>query len=108
MGQLLPKIQRPYKIIAPGETFLVSRASVPTYLFGDSINMLEKLLPKNEHIADRAIRVVAGITLLSLVFIGPQTMWGLVGLVPLVTGLVGSCPIYTMFGIGTCQIKGKS
>lgn len=67
--------------------------------------MPEKLLPKNEHTIDRALRVVLGLGLLSIVFVGPQTMWGLVGIVPLATGLLGSCPIYTVFGIGTCSLK---
>jgi hypothetical protein len=65
---------------------------------------MSALFPRNEHTADRVIRVLAGIALLSLVWIGPQTPWGWVGLVPLVTGLVGSCPIYRIFGISTCTI----
>lgn len=56
----------------------------------------------NQSTADRAMRVVIGIVLLSLVIVGPQTLWGLVGLVPLVTGALGSCPIYRLFGITTC------
>ena len=58
----------------------------------------------NESTADRAMRVVLGIVLLSLVFVGPHTLWGLVGLVPLVTGAIGSCPIYRLFGITTCPV----
>jgi hypothetical protein len=69
------------------------------------IPMLEKLLPKNEHTIDRVIRVVLGLGLLSIVFVGPQTMWGVVGVVPLATGLLGSCPIYSVLGIGTCPLK---
>ena len=68
---------------------------------------LEKLLPKNEHIVDRAVRVVLGLAVLSLVFVGPKTMLGLLGIVPLVTGLLGSCPLYTLFGIGTCKVSTK-
>ncbi|MBI3178033.1 MAG: DUF2892 domain-containing protein [Deltaproteobacteria bacterium] len=60
---------------------------------------------KNEGAVDRVARVVAGLALLSLVFVGPKTMWGLVGLVPLLTGALGSCPLYTLFGIGTCKVK---
>jgi hypothetical protein len=51
---------------------------------------------------DRALRIVAGLVLLSLVFVGPQTPWGWIGLVPLLTGLAGSCPLYSIFGISTC------
>jgi hypothetical protein len=64
-----------------------------------------KLLPNNEHPIERVVRVVLGLGLLSLLFIGPQTWLGLIGLVPLLTGLVGSCPIYTLLGISTCSLK---
>jgi hypothetical protein len=53
---------------------------------------------------DRVLRIVLGLALLSLVFIGPQTMWGLVGLVPLGTALIGFCPAYALFGIRTCPL----
>lgn len=69
---------------------------------------MDRLLPRNEHVIDRAIRVVLGLGLLSLVFAGPQTLWGLVGLVPLATGLVGSCPIYTLLGVGTCKVQTRT
>jgi hypothetical protein len=68
---------------------------------------MSSIFPRNEHAVDRVIRVVAGLALLSLVWIGPQTAWGWVGLVPLVTGLVGSCPLYRLFGISTCSIGKK-
>lgn len=67
---------------------------------------IEKLFPRNEHGADRVLRVLLGLALLALVFVGPKTYWGLVGIVPLATGLVGSCPLYTLFGIGTCRVPG--
>lgn len=51
---------------------------------------------------DRVLRVIVGLALLSLVFIGPQTSWGWIGLVPLLTALVGYCPAYALFGIRTC------
>lgn len=59
------------------------------------------LFPTNEGAIDRAVRVVAGLAGLSLVFVGPQTMWGLIGIVPLATGLIGSCPLYTVLGFST-------
>jgi hypothetical protein len=62
----------------------------------------------NEGSVDRFFRVVIGLGLLSLVFIGPQTMWGLVGLVPLLTGVIGFCPVYTLFGLNTCPISSKT
>ena len=56
----------------------------------------------NEGAIDRVLRVVVGAGILSLAFIGPQTPWAYLGLVPLVTGLVGFCPLYAMLGINTC------
>jgi cadmium resistance protein CadD (predicted permease) len=52
---------------------------------------------------DRIIRIAIGIALLSLVFVGPKTLWGLIGLVPLITGLAGVCPAYGLVGINTCR-----
>lgn len=60
----------------------------------------------NESSVDRALRVVLGIVVLSLVVIGPKTMWGLLGLVPLLTGLVGFCPLYRLLGVSTCAAHG--
>lgn len=56
---------------------------------------------------DRILRAIAGLILLSLVFIGPQTLWGLVGLVPLLTAITGFCPAYTLLGINTCKAPQK-
>jgi len=60
---------------------------------------------KNESNVDRILRVVVGAAVISLVFVGPQSAWGWVGLVPLITGLVGNCPVYSLLGINTCGIK---
>jgi len=60
---------------------------------------------KNEGKIDRILRVVLGAALISLVFVGPQTAWGWVGLVPLITGLIGNCPVYSLLGLNTCGIK---
>ncbi len=67
--------------------------------------MASKALPTNEHNIERAVRVLLGIGLLSLVFVGPKTLWGLIGIIPLATGLIGSCPLYTVLGISTCPMK---
>ena len=48
---------------------------------------------------DRIIRILVGLGLIALVFIGPKTPWGWIGLVPLLTALVGTCPLYSIFGI---------
>ncbi len=60
---------------------------------------------KNEGAVDRIIRVVIGLVILSLTITGPQSMWGLVGLVPLITGLIGFCPLYKILGLNSCPIK---
>jgi hypothetical protein len=62
-------------------------------------------MTRNEGTLDRGLRILAGLVLISLVFIGPQTPWGWIGIVPLVTGLVGYCPLYTVLGINTCPMK---
>lgn len=58
---------------------------------------------KNIGSTDRIIRIVIGIILISLVFIGPQTLWGWIGLIPLATGLLGWCGLYTLLGINTSK-----
>lgn len=62
-------------------------------------------MTRNVGTADRAIRVLVGLALLSLVFAldGNLRWWGLVGLQPLATGLLGWCPLYIPFGIDTSQ-----
>ena len=65
------------------------------------------LLAKNAGTVDRVVRIVVGAVLLSLTVVGPKTLWGLVGLVPLVTGLVGSCPLYSLVGVNTCPARSK-
>lgn len=69
---------------------------------------MNALIPRNEHTVDRIVRVILGIAVLSLVWIGPQTPWGWLGLVPLVTGLVGHCPLYRVLGISTCSIDKRT
>ncbi len=60
---------------------------------------------KNESSLDRIARTLLGVVLLAMVFVGPQTNWGYIGLIPLLTGLVGVCPIYRIFGISSCSIS---
>ncbi len=59
----------------------------------------------NEGTLDRVLRVIVGLALIAIVFVGPKTPWGWVGLVPLLTGLVGTCPLYTILGVRTCKLK---
>lgn len=54
---------------------------------------------------DRILRIVAGLVLISLVFVGPQTPWGWIGVIPLATALIGWCPLYVPLGISSCPRK---
>lgn len=51
---------------------------------------------------DRILRILVGLGLIAIVFVGPQTPWGWIGVVPLLTALIGYCPAYSIFGINTC------
>ena len=69
--------------------------------------MMDKIFPRNEHTVERALRVILGLAVLSLAFIGPKTPWAYLGIVPLLTGALGSCPLYTLFGLSTCSVSQK-
>ncbi len=58
-------------------------------------------MTKNIGTVDRTVRIVVGLVLLSLVFVGPQTPWGWIGLVLIATAAVGYCPPYALLGIST-------
>ena len=59
---------------------------------------------RNEGKIDRVLRVGLGVALIALVCVGPQTPWGWLGLVPLLTGLVGFCPLYRLVGVNSCKL----
>jgi len=63
---------------------------------------------KNIGNLDRVIRLIIGVIGVSLVFVGPQTIWGWLGLVPLLTGLINFCPLYKLLGLNTLSSKSKS
>jgi len=65
---------------------------------------MSRLLAKNENSVERVMRVVLGLGLLTLTFMGPHTALGFLGLIPLATGLVGSCPLYSLLGVSTCRV----
>jgi hypothetical protein len=56
----------------------------------------------NIHPYERVARVVIGLGVASLAFVGPANKWFLIGLVPVATGLLGWCPPYHLLGISTC------
>lgn len=56
---------------------------------------------KNIGNVERIVRVVLGIVVVSLAFVGPQSSWAFLGIIPIVTGLIGYCPPYALLGIDT-------
>ena len=60
---------------------------------------------QNEGSIDRVVRVLLGSALLSLFFFGPHTWFGLLGIIPFFTGLVGFCPLYRVLGLSTRTAK---
>lgn len=66
------------------------------------------MFKKNEGNIDRILRVVVGLVLLGAFFMLPEAgyrMWLLIGIIPLATGLLGSCPLYSILGVSTCPMK---
>lgn len=58
--------------------------------------------------ADRVVRVLIGVVLLAMFFMYPDASWRnwtLIGVVPLLTGLVGTCPLYSLLGLSTCPVE---
>ena len=62
-------------------------------------------MKKNVHTIEQVLRIILGIGILSLIVVGPKTLWGLLGIIPLATGLIRSCPLYTIFGFSTCKVQ---
>lgn len=58
---------------------------------------------KNVGGIDRILRIVVGLVLIALAVTGTVGLWGYIGVVPLLTGLIGWCPAYLPFGIKTCK-----
>ena len=59
-------------------------------------------MKKNIHPVERVVRIIVGLVLVSMAFVGPANLWFLLGAIPLATGLMGWCPPYQLFGISTC------
>lgn len=59
----------------------------------------------NSGTVDRVVRVIAGIALIAMAVTGTIGVWGYIGVVPLLTGAIGFCPAYTIFGMNTCGLK---
>lgn len=66
---------------------------------------MSSLMQKNVGNVDRIARLLLGVAVLSLAFTGPQTAWGYLGFIPLLTGAFGTCPLYSLLGFNSCPIK---
>jgi membrane-associated protease RseP (regulator of RpoE activity) len=79
---------------------VAERGSIATIYFSTAIRGRDDM-EANIGRTDRIIRIVAGLLLLSLAFVGPQTPWGFIGLIPLATAFINFCPAYKLLGINT-------
>ena len=61
----------------------------------------------NEGVIDRSLRVILGLTLIGLAATGTVGLWGYIGVIPLITGAIGMCPIYSLLGINSCPAPGR-
>lgn len=59
----------------------------------------------NEHPVERIVRVGAGLALVGLAVAGTIGAWGYIGVVPILTGATGVCPLYSLFGMSTCPTR---
>ncbi len=66
---------------------------------------MSSFFAKNVGSIDRGARLLLGVGLLSIAFTGPQTPWGYLGFIPLLTGAFGTCPLYSLLGVNTCGVK---
>ena len=60
---------------------------------------------RNEGTADRAIRILVGLVLVSIAVTYPSAVWAWIGVIPLVTGVAGICPLYRLFGVSSCATR---
>ncbi|WP_396624677.1 DUF2892 domain-containing protein [Luteitalea sp.] len=66
---------------------------------------MSRFLPVNVHPIERVLRVGLGVVLVGAAYAGTIGAWGYLGLVPIVTGVLSSCPLYTVLGISTCPTR---
>ncbi|WP_210397336.1 YgaP family membrane protein [Motiliproteus sediminis] len=60
-------------------------------------------MQQNIGTVDKALRILVGLALIAMVFVGPQTPWGWIGVAVILIALVGMCPLYKILGISTCK-----
>ena len=69
---------------------------------------MSAFLKVNEHPVERVVRVALGVGLIAMAAAGTIGVWGYIGVVPLLTGAIGSCPLYSVFGFSTCPVKTRA
>lgn len=79
-----------------------SRAATGTVALGNIMDFFAV----NEHMYERVARVIVGVALIGFALYS-ESLWAWIGIVPLMTGVVGFCPIYRIFGFSTCKVKQK-
>ena len=60
-------------------------------------------MKQNVGAADRTVRIVLGLAIVSLAFWGPKSPWAYLGVLPILTGIFGCCGLYTLLGVSTCK-----
>lgn len=66
---------------------------------------MSNFLKVNEHPIERVVRVLLGVGLVTAASMGTIGAWGYIGVVPILTGLAGTCPLYTLVGVSTCSVR---
>ncbi|MEF9997220.1 MAG: DUF2892 domain-containing protein [Burkholderiaceae bacterium] len=57
---------------------------------------------------DRVLRISIGALLVALTALGILSAWGWIGIVPIITGLTRTCPLYSLIGLNTCPLKASA
>jgi hypothetical protein len=82
------------------------KGAVPAPPGGEAHHRKEtRTMQRNEGTLDRALRIAAGLLLIGLTLAKAIGPWGWIGVVPLLTGAVGLCPLYTLLRINTCPLN---
>jgi hypothetical protein len=85
--------------------FITYKPGYLTYSARSPNHSKEHIMKTNEGTIDRALRVIAGLALIGLTVSGTIGVWGYIGVVPLLTGIIGICPAYSILGLNTCPMK---
>jgi len=88
-------------------TFVTDALAKKAFNWNFNNDPQEFFMKTNEGSIDRILRVVVGLVLIGLTLTDNIGIWGWIGVVPLATGALGMCPLYTMLGINTCPMKSK-